>query len=170
MSFYFNQLCSIIKVEKVLKGSLDLISSPSPSVKIQIIGGKVCLRCKGKIWLGLVNKLLKTKSLLTTLSNVLPLNLKQTFSSIIWIFNESEDAEIKSRLPFKIFSTLQYFLKKKIRVLWSLRRSLIISVLFTMTWYCEIMMIYSLFVTSKNEFSNSPIHEFKVLHKRQRAL
>ena len=30
-----------IKVEKILKGSLDLISSPSPSVKIQTIGGKV---------------------------------------------------------------------------------------------------------------------------------
>ena len=37
-----------IKVEKILKGSLDLIPSPSPSIKIQIMGGKVCLRCKGK--------------------------------------------------------------------------------------------------------------------------
>ena len=36
------------KVEKILKGSLDSIPSPSPSVKIQIMGGKVCLRCKGK--------------------------------------------------------------------------------------------------------------------------
>ena len=35
------------KVEKILNGSLDLIPSPSPSVKIQIMGGKVCLRCKG---------------------------------------------------------------------------------------------------------------------------
>jgi hypothetical protein len=35
-------------VEKILKGSLDSIPSPSPSVKIQIMGGKVCLRCKGK--------------------------------------------------------------------------------------------------------------------------
>ena len=32
----------IIKVEKILKGSMDSI--PSPSVKIQIIGGKVYLR------------------------------------------------------------------------------------------------------------------------------
>ena len=31
------------KVEKILKGSLDLIPSPSPSVKIQIFGGKVNL-------------------------------------------------------------------------------------------------------------------------------
>ena len=37
-----------LKLENVLKGSLDLIPSPSPSVKIQIMGGKVCLRCKGK--------------------------------------------------------------------------------------------------------------------------
>ena len=45
------------KVEKILKGSLDSIQSPSPSVKIQIISGKVCLRCKGKTLLGIVNKL-----------------------------------------------------------------------------------------------------------------
>ena len=50
-----------IKVEKILKGSLDSI--PSPSVKIQIMDGKVCLRCKGKTLLGVINKLLKTKSL-----------------------------------------------------------------------------------------------------------
>ena len=54
------------KVEKILKGSLDSIQSPSPSVKIQIMGGKVCLRCKGKTLLVVVNKLLRTKSLLTT--------------------------------------------------------------------------------------------------------
>ena len=35
------------KVENILKGSLDSIPSPSPSVKIQIMGGKDCLRCKG---------------------------------------------------------------------------------------------------------------------------
>ena len=42
------------KVDKILKGSLDLIPSPSPSVKIQIMGGKVCLRCKGKTLLGVI--------------------------------------------------------------------------------------------------------------------
>ena len=41
----FSKNCTGI-VEKILKGSLDLI--PSPSVKIQIMDGKVCLRCKGK--------------------------------------------------------------------------------------------------------------------------
>ena len=63
------------KVEKILK---DSIPSPSLSVKIQIqiMGGKVCLRCKGKTLLGVVNKLLKTKSLLTSPSNVLPYYLK----------------------------------------------------------------------------------------------
>ena len=34
-----------IKVEKILKGSLGSIPSPLPSVKIQVMGGKVCLRC-----------------------------------------------------------------------------------------------------------------------------
>ena len=65
-----------LKVENILKASLDSIPSLSPSVKIQIIGGKVCLRCKGKTLLGVVKKLLKTKSLLTSPSNVLPYYLK----------------------------------------------------------------------------------------------
>ena len=43
------------KVEKNLKGILDSILSPSEN--IQIMGGKVCLRCKGKTLLGIVNKL-----------------------------------------------------------------------------------------------------------------
>ena len=62
------------KLEKILKGSLDSI--PSSSVKIQIMCGKVCLRCKGKTLLGFVNKLLKTISLLTSPNNVLPYYLK----------------------------------------------------------------------------------------------
>ena len=49
-----------------------MIPSPSPSVKIQIMGGKVCLRCEGKTLPGVVNKFLKTKSLLTSPNNVLP--------------------------------------------------------------------------------------------------
>ena len=65
---------AIVKVEKILKGNLDSI--PSPSVKIQVMGGKVCLRCKGNTLLGVINKLLKTKSLLTSPSNVLPYYLK----------------------------------------------------------------------------------------------
>ena len=44
-----------------LKGSLDLIPSPSLSAKIQIMGRKVCLRCKNETLLDIVNKLLKTK-------------------------------------------------------------------------------------------------------------
>jgi hypothetical protein len=66
----------IAKVEKILKGSLDLIPSPTPSVKTQIMGRKVCLRCKGKTLLGDMNKILKTKSLLTSPNNVLPYYLK----------------------------------------------------------------------------------------------
>ena len=31
----------VVKVEKIYEDSLDSIPSPSPSVKIQIIGGKV---------------------------------------------------------------------------------------------------------------------------------
>ena len=71
-----NLLDFFVKAEKMLKGRLDSIQSPSPSVKIQIMGGKVCLRCKGKTLLGVVNKLSKIKSLLTSSSNVLPYYLK----------------------------------------------------------------------------------------------
>ena len=49
------------------------------------MGGKVCLRCKGKTLLDIVNKLFVFKSLLTMPINVLPLHLKQTFPPIIWI-------------------------------------------------------------------------------------
>jgi hypothetical protein len=38
----------VLKVEKILKGSLDLIPPPSPSGKVHIMGGKICLRFKGK--------------------------------------------------------------------------------------------------------------------------
>ena len=66
----------VSKVEKILNGSLDSIPSTSTSVKIQTMSGKVCLRCKGKMLLGFANKLLKTRSLLTSPSNVLPHYLK----------------------------------------------------------------------------------------------
>ena len=46
ISIHLRENTAAWKVEKILKGSLDLI--PSPSVKIQILGGKVCLRRKGK--------------------------------------------------------------------------------------------------------------------------
>ena len=49
---YALHLC---KVEKILKGSLDSIQSPS--MKIQIMSRKVCLMCIGKTLLGDVNKL-----------------------------------------------------------------------------------------------------------------
>ena len=64
------------KVENNLKGGLDLIPSPSPSMKIQIIVGKICLRCISKTLLGDVNKLFVFKSLLAMLNNVLPYSLK----------------------------------------------------------------------------------------------
>ena len=60
ITFVFAFLFSF-QVEQILKGSLDLIQSPSPSVKIQIKRGKVCLICKGKTLLKDVIKILKQK-------------------------------------------------------------------------------------------------------------
>ena len=71
----FTEAFYLLPLEKNIPGS-PLIPSSSPSVKIQIVGGKVCLRCKGKTLLGVVNKLLKTERLLTSPSNVLPYYLK----------------------------------------------------------------------------------------------
>ena len=47
-----------VKVENILKSSLDSIPSPSPSVKIHIMGRKVCLRCKSETLMGIGHKLL----------------------------------------------------------------------------------------------------------------
>ena len=87
-----------IKVKNIQKDSLHLI--PSPLVKIQIMGRKVWLRCKGKMLLSHVYKLFIFKSLLTTPSNVLPLHLPP----MILFFIEGEGDKIKLfRLPFIIF-------------------------------------------------------------------
>ena len=60
------------KVENILKGSLDSIPSPSPSVKIQTMGGKVSLMCKSKTLLGILKTTLFVfKSLLTSPSNAM---------------------------------------------------------------------------------------------------
>ena len=72
----FDRGSEYVKLEKILKGSLGSIPSPLPSVTVEIIGRKVCLRCKGRTLLDVVNKLFVFKSLLTTPNNVLPLQLK----------------------------------------------------------------------------------------------
>jgi hypothetical protein len=57
------------KAEKILKGNMDSISSPLPSVKIQIMGRKDCLRRKGKSLLGIVNKHLPADTCQQTLAS-----------------------------------------------------------------------------------------------------
>jgi hypothetical protein len=52
-------------------------------VKIQIMGGKVGLRCKSKTLLDVVNKLLPLESLLTKPSNDLPEKIKQKVQMIM---------------------------------------------------------------------------------------
>ena len=44
-----------VKVRNILEDSLDLIASPSPSVKIQFMVVKVGLRSKGKTLLDVFN-------------------------------------------------------------------------------------------------------------------
>ena len=83
---------------------------PSPSVKIQILT-LVCLRCKGKTLLGMVNKPLKTwktKSLMTSPSKVLPLHLScpkfefslnTSHSAYVTTATESDGVKIDGLLP-----------------------------------------------------------------------
>ena len=77
------------------------------------MGGKVCLRCKGKTLLGVVKKLWKQK--VCWQRPAMPFYLKQTFPIIIWIFTEGEGDWIKSRLPLRIFSTLLFLAFKLLK-------------------------------------------------------
>ena len=89
----FRQGWNFFKVEKILKGSLDSI--PSPSVKIQIMGRKVCLRCKGKhCWAFLTNVWKQN----VCRHHPAPYYLKYTFPPLIWIFTEGD--VIEYRLSF----------------------------------------------------------------------
>ena len=76
--------------KKEINFEFNEISSPSPSVKIQIMGRKICLKCKGKTLLSIVNKLLKTKSLLTRAMFCLITSSK--------LFHQPEGDGIESRL------------------------------------------------------------------------
>ena len=72
-----NEKNDLFKVQNISKCYLDSILSPTPSVKIQIMGRRVCLRCRGKTLLGVVNKLLKTKSLLTSPNDIISSKLSR---------------------------------------------------------------------------------------------
>ena len=80
-----------------------MISSSSPSVKIQLMGWKVCLRCKGKTFLGIVNKLF-------VVDNIQQCFAFTPFPPIIWIFTEGEDDGIESRLSSYTCFTLLVFI------------------------------------------------------------
>ena len=80
----------VAKVEKIKEDSLDLISSSSPWVKIQIQSLLEVIKQHIAGWC--------QQTSLTTPSNVLPLYLKQTFLPIVWIFTQGEEDEIKSKL------------------------------------------------------------------------
>ena len=72
-------------------------------MKIQIMGGKVGLRCKGKTLLGIANKLFVHSKFVDNAQQCLAKkneNKKFKCSQLL------EGDRIESRLPFKIFSTL----------------------------------------------------------------
>ena len=84
----------IYKVKKILKGSLDSISSPSPSVKIQIWAKKFAWSVKAKhCWALLTNYCIQK-----FVDNIQQWFAFTPFLPIIWIFTEGEGDGIESRL------------------------------------------------------------------------
>ena len=78
---YFLIWTNECKVEKILKGNLDSITFTFSE------NSNYGLESLCEVLLGVVNKLFKTKSLLTSPNNFLPLHLKQTFLHIILNFH-----------------------------------------------------------------------------------
>ena len=75
---------------------------------------KVCLRCKDKTLRVVVNKRLKTKSLLKTTMRCFAFI---SFPPMIWIFTKSEGDGIESRLFSEIFFTLNPLDKKLVNAI-----------------------------------------------------
>ena len=67
------------------------------------MGGKVCLRFKGKTLLGVVNKLLETKNFVDNTQQYFDFAPQANFPAHNLNF---QGDGIESRLPFTIFSTL----------------------------------------------------------------
>ena len=95
-----------VKVEKISKGSLDSIPSPSPSMKIQTMGRKFCLRWKGKTLLEVCWHHPAMFCLITSskLANIL---------NFLWRWRWWDWIQA-------IFSNLFYFMKSQVRCLWYL--------------------------------------------------
>ena len=91
-----------VKVEKKIKGSLDSIPSPLPSVKIQIMGGKVCLRCEGK-----------TKCWQQTFENKIFVDITQQCFVLLLQVNFPANNPVKLSLKMKVMGLNQgcYLLK-----------------------------------------------------------
>ena len=84
-----------LKVETILKGSLDSILSPSPSVKIQIVGGKICLSCLKKIW-GIL------------------CNLEEPWESLFLILNHEKKQITQLPKPQEVEKVIPHFSMKRI--------------------------------------------------------
>ena len=110
----------------------------------------------------------------------------ETFASLYWnteFYTKTAEIRLKEESWFACF--LMDFmhnltLPARSRRLWWVSWSLYHTATIFQTWnflHCIIFFLVqpstfitiNLFMTSKNEFSNSPILEFKVLHKSQRA-
>ena len=107
--------------------------------------------------LGDVNKLFVFKSLFTTPINVLHSHLKQTFPPIIWIFTEGEGDRIESRLPFRIFSTLQ-----KVQEFSRINYKIPCESTTRIPWQPQHAVILKYFNTKEQELSNFAFQSFLI--------
>ena len=149
-SEWFLRFVLSIKVEKILKGSLEsILLSPLTSVKIQIMGRKVCSGCKGKKLLGVVNKHLKTKSLLNVRQEPKPkiLSLNRMFC----LFTSSKLSRQWFGFPLKdqiqavflknlFYFTISVFLSEKVAMRGRLARlKLFFSVAITLDTFVNVI-------------------------------
>ena len=95
------QISMASKAKKILEDSLNSI--PSPSVKIQIMGRKFGLKCKGKTLLVMSTNFF-VQNVCWQLPGMFGQNDKNKNSKCSRLL---EGDGIESRLPFRIFSTLK---------------------------------------------------------------
>jgi hypothetical protein len=84
------------KVEKILKSSLDAI--PSPSVKIQIVGGKSCLRCKWQNIVGHCQQTFENKKFVDITQQCFALLPQVNFSMKVKVMGSNPGYLLKSFL------------------------------------------------------------------------
>ena len=116
-----------------MKGSFDSI--PLPSVKIQIMGGKLCSKCKGKTLLGSCQQTFCFQKFVDNAQQCFAFTPQSNFPAHDLNFHWRWRRWIESRLPFKVFFTLNIYLHFcKFRILTLLMTTMMLLPKWLPTW------------------------------------